>query len=219
MRPTVSEAAEELYAALGSQARGDDEASGGSWLLLHLCHALTLPLQEIQDLAADVVDEDGRVVRPGWSVLLDVDEVPSRYLGFVAQLVGVRLAPGLDEESQRVRVRSAAGWGRGTPAAIEAAARQWLTGDRQVTLTERHLGSAYRVRVRVYEAEAIDPDQLGRAIRAAIPAGIIPTIEVIAGWTIAEMEAELDPATIADVETDPTWASVREFERQLPAAP
>ncbi|GAB6901875.1 phage tail protein [Kineosporia succinea] len=211
-RPVVSDVAEELYEALGAQTVGDEQR----WILLHLCHAVTLSLQATQDLAADVVDEAGDIVRHGWSPLLDVDAVPLPYLGFLAQLVGVELAPGLDDASQRLRVRSALGWQRGTPASIVAAAQQWLTGGRQVQLTERHLGSAYRVRVRVYEAEATDVAQLNRSIRAAIPAGVIPTVDVLAGWTIDEMETALSGQTIAGLEADTTWPTVRDFEYQLP---
>lgn len=214
MRPIVSDAAEELYEALGAQAAGDNEADGGSWALLKLCHAVTLPIQAVNDLAADVVDADGEVVRPGWQLLLDVDHVPLPYLGFLGQMVGVALAPGLDEESQRLRVRSALGWQRGTPAAIVAAARQWMTGERRVMLTERHMGSAYRIQASVYEAEAVDVDQLYRALRAAVPAGIILTLAVEIGWTIAQMEAGTVGDTIANLEA--AYATVSDFERETP---
>lgn len=203
-RPAVSDVAEELYAALGATTVGDEQ----QWLLLQLCEALTQPLALVDDLASDTGDG------AGWSALLDVDRCPPAFLGYLAQFVGATLAAGLDDTSQRLRIASTQGWQRGTPAAIVAAAKQWLGGNRTVQLTERYLGSAYKIRIRVYEAEATDTVQLALAIAAAVPAGILATVEPIAGWTVAEMETETVAEDIAYIEA--TWATVADFEHELP---
>lgn len=204
-RPVVSDAAERLYAALGATTVGDDT----NWLLLQLCEAVTQPLAVVDTLAADTVDG------VGWSSVLDLTRAPAYALGWLAQFVGVRTLPGLDDAAQRLRIAGTEGWRRGTPAAIEAAAKQWLTGTQLVTLTERS-SSAYTIEITVYTAQATDPDQLQRAIEAAIPAGIIATVNIIAGWTVAEFEADYSGQTVADVESDFTGMDIDDFERTLP---
>ena len=190
--PAVSDLADELYRALGATTAGDEQG----WILLHLCQALTLHLQEIQDLAGDAVEH------PGWSSLLDVERAPAKALGYLAQFVGVQLAPGLDDASQRLRIASAEGWGRGTPAAVRSAAQQWLTGDRHLFMTERADGSAYRLRMAFYATEVVDADQLQRAVAAAIPAGVVLDLVILPGWTYTQLAGAYSAKTYAQLASD-----------------
>ena len=113
--------AEEMYAALGP-ITSEDPALG--WPLLRFINAMAIRPQATDDLVRD--SDEG----PGWSGVVDLDRAPVNALPWLAQFVGVELLPGLDDESQRLRIRETAGFRRGTRAAIEGAARQFLTGSR-----------------------------------------------------------------------------------------
>lgn len=206
-RPTVTDTAERLYAALGPMQEGD-EAHG--WPLLRLCDALTQPLAEVEALAADTDTQ------AGWGPIFDVDAAPEKALPWLGMLVGARLAPALTVDQQRAVIRSAPGQRRGTVAAIKDAARVWLTGAQQVTVTERVGGDAYAVQVSVYEAQAIDVTQLEASIRAAMPAGLNLTLTVLSGRTVTEFESDFSGQTVTAVETYYSGVTILDVERELP---
>lgn len=134
----------------------------------------------------------------GWVWLLDPERTPAPWLPWLAQYRGVRLREGLDDASQRLRVREAAGQRRGTAAAVRAAARQLLTGDRRVELTERADGDPYRLAVATYTAQTPDPDAVEAALRAEKPAGLVLVYEVRDGATYAQL-AEMYPISYAEL--------------------
>lgn len=205
-RPVVSAVADRVYTALtpfGEQ----DEAYG--WPLLRFCDALTAAAAGVEALAADTD------AAAGWSGLLDADVCPPQGLAVLGQMVGVQVPPGADAVTARALVKARGGWGRGTPAAIIAAARLTLTGGKHVTLTERD-GSAYRVRVTVYTAEIPDLGALTAAFNAALPAGIVGTVEVLTGWTIAQGETFFTGQTVAQAETYFAGQTVATAEQHLP---
>ena len=203
MNPT----AQRIYDALGPMSAGD--ATNG-WVLAHLCQAITAALWDVESLSADT---DTHV---GWGPLLDVTQAPAKVLPWLGQLVGAVVTPGLSEAQARALVASAPGRTRGTPEAIRAAARLWLTGAQTVTVTERAGGDAYAVRVTVYEAEVVDTAQLTAAVQASIPAGLSLDLVISEGWTYDALEARYTADTYGDVET--IWAGLTytEFERELP---
>lgn len=125
-------------------------------------------LQPVNDIIRDDPDTDA----PGWSQALDVDRAPSEWLGWLAQFAGVRLQPGLDDASQRARIKSTDGFRRGSPGSIVGAAQQYLIGDKTVFLVERH-GSPYRLTVTTVAGETPDAAAVARAIKAQKPAGIV----------------------------------------------
>lgn len=188
-RPVVSEAAERLYADLGPWREGDD-ARG--YPLLSFCEALVGGLQDIESIIRDT--DDG----PGWSAIMDPDRAPVEYLGWLGQFIGVRTLVGLDEASQRLRLKEASGMRRGTVAALEGAARQWLTGSRQVIIIERD-GSPYRLTVRTYIAETPDQARVVAALQAEKPAGLVLTYQAVSGATYAQLSAYR--ATYASLDT------------------
>lgn len=88
-----------------------------------------------------------------WSGIVDVNRAPYKALPWLGQLVGVDTPNIVTGESSlahesRIRelVRATPGFKRGSPAAIEAAVSQYLTGTKTVIVRERN-GSAYQLQV------------------------------------------------------------------------
>jgi hypothetical protein len=157
-----------------------DESLG--WPLLAYVSGLALPSEEVADLAE--TGDNGEV---GWSVILDIDRIPDKGIGWLAQLIGVRLNPELDATEQRLRVKETDGWKRGTLGAIAGAAHQYLTGGTHVIIRERFdpsdpdVDHAYHLQVITYTAETPDSAKVLAALLAQKPAGIILHYEVIDG--------------------------------------
>ena len=204
-RPVVSDTAERLYTALGPLPQGD-EAQG--WPLLRFCGVVTGPVAEVDGLASDT---DTQV---GWGPLLDVSLAPTKALPWLGQFVGAVVPEGMPDADARTLIEHAPGLKRGTPAAIVAATRLYLSGSGLVTLTERVGGDAYAVDVAVFGAQVTDLPALTAAVQATLPAGMLLTVTVASGWTIADMEARYVAGTVADVEAD--FATIHLFESELP---
>lgn len=181
IRPDVVELTERTYAALGGGlTHGDDE----DWLLLSLIDGVTRQHTSVA-VAADTPEG------PGWSALLDVDRAPSYALGYLGQFRGVTLDGNLDDASQRLRILETAGSKRGSPGAILGAARQYLTGNRNVILEER-TPTAYSYRVSTYLGETPDPAAVEAALVAQKPAGLLLDYVVIEGVTIDDLLGTID---------------------------
>lgn len=206
-RPTVSDAAERLYVALGPLTRGDDRHG---WVLLNLCAALAAPLADVEDFASDTD------THPGWGRMLDPRVAPARALPWLGQLVGAVVPAGSSESVARELVQANPTWQRGTPAALTAAVRAVLTGSRTVLLTERYTGSAYQVRVSTYAAETSDLAAVTAAVNAALPAGLVATVTVLTGWSVAQAEAAFAGQTVADFETAYAAHDVAYVEQIVP---
>lgn len=164
---------ERVLAALGP---GIADRAGP--LLPALVRVLT---SELDDVAAVTVDDPR-----GPAVLYDLDASPRP--GFLGQYVGVPFDTTLSRAQQIARVRSR-GQTRGTPRALDAAARGTLTPvgalPAVVELVERD-GSAYRVRVRTYAAETPDPAATKAALLAAKPVGLVLIHELLSGWSFGD---------------------------------
>lgn len=205
--PTLTHTGQRLYDALAPFAY-DDENQG--WVLAYYCQALAAQIDEVADLTRDTDDGD-----PGYAGLFDLDTIAEDYLPYVGQFIGVQIPGNLTDDAKRLRIRETDGFKRGTPSAIKGAARQYLTGDKQVFLVERH-GGAYRLTVTTYEDEtplhiyddlpddfATYDDVLGayptyddlyaaatfiqRSIAPLVPAGIIFDHQVINPGTFDEV--------------------------------
>lgn len=155
-------AGDELYAAL-EPLHLDDQARG--YPLRSLCRSIGYMLQPVDDLARDT--DQG----PGWTRVLNADLAPREALPWLGQFLGVRVSAGAPAPVQRVEIKTAAGFRRGSVRAIREAAQAWLEGERRVLIRERD-GSAYRLVVITYEAETPYPHAVEAAIRAQKPAGI-----------------------------------------------
>lgn len=98
--------------------------------------AIGVMFQEVEDLARDDIVSSPVLsskpglskpkVHPGWSILLDVDRIPDKGLGYLGQFVGVGLDPQLSSTKQRERIRRVEGWHKGQPNSIIQAAYQYL---------------------------------------------------------------------------------------------
>ena len=182
----------------------DDYAHG--WAHAHLCEALA----RIYERVGAIYDpEEGLPGAP----LLDVDTCPDWALPWLAQLVGVVLPPGANAEQQRGLIRDVAGWQRGTPAALRAAAGYWLTGDKTVYFRERDPSGSdppYTLEVVTIEGETPDPAAVEAALLRQKPGGIVLTYRTIVGWDYQELSTTgPDPySTLAT--TYSTYAELRE---------
>ncbi len=185
VRPTVSDITEELYSACGYWATRDTEDE--VWPLLEVAESIGGRLQPVEDVIRDTEDDD-----PGWSVVVDVTRAPLSWLPWLAQFGGVRIPQAMSEADQRAYIQTAPSQRRGSPGAIEEAAKLSLTGTKQVYMTERH-GNAYRLTIVTLASETPDPDQLLADILLQKPAGIVLTVTQSVGG---------DYLTLRDIHTD-----------------
>jgi hypothetical protein len=177
-QPVVSPLSQEIYDALLHLARRPHNDADYSWAALRLVAAVPEQVADLDDLASD-----GATGLPGWSRLLDIDLAPAWALSWLAQLVGASCIDGLSVADQRMCIRDASGRRRGTVAAMRTAAQATLTGGRQVLITERYQGFAYRLRVQTYSAETPNSTVTRAAIVSQKPAGLVLTYDVLLGPT------------------------------------
>lgn len=186
VRPVVTDATEAFYSELGPWMRADFD----TWDLLTLSEAFANGLQPLWEVINDQDDA------PGWSQVLDIDRVPTDWIPWLGQFVGVRYRAGLPDSEQRLRVRETDGFRRGSPGAIKGAARQYLTGAGTVYLLERH-GSPYRYTVTTLSSETPDPDAVLSALGEQKPGGLIMFHSVVTGGDFNTLrDTHVDFATI-----------------------
>lgn len=178
-RPTVGNVAELLYEAVAPLAYADEE---NDWALLKICEAVGTMLETVYNWA--IPDED---VRPGWSVLLDLDDAPEEALAWLAQFKGVRLPDGITASEARTRIANADGFDRGTIASMRELVSPLLTGTKTIHVRERYsiydptVDSAYHIQVRTLTDETPDSDAVLAVLEAWKPAGLILNYQTVAG--------------------------------------
>lgn len=197
MRPDVAAFTEEVYEALSPLQFAEGETD---YALLKFLESFGSQQQPVEDLARDKADGT-----PGWSSILDVDNGPPIAFGFMAMFVGVQLRSGLDDASQRDRIRSTDGQARGTLDALRGAARQYLTGNKNVVIRERD-GSAYRLSVITYTSQTPNPSQVLDALLEQKPGGIILNYEVLTGWDYQQVVTNYAGRHYTDLVSD--WAGL-----------
>lgn len=181
-RPVVGSFAEAVYAQLFPYTSQDEKL--GWPLLIYLGAICDSAFQIVDDLGRD----SGGVV--GWGKLLDPTTCPDYALPWLGQLVGVDVDQTLSVPNQRLQIQSVAGWSRGTPASIIAAAQAYLSGTKFVSLQERFSGNAYWLGINTHTAETpADTTAMIAAITAVKPAGIILFLNVTPGQTFGAMLA------------------------------
>lgn len=163
---------QEIYDALAPMH--GERWSGDPAPLLALANAIGGMLAPLDDLIRSTP------AGPAWSALADSDRIPAEALPWLGQFVGVRVTRGSDPATQRAEILRAAGWGRGTPAAMVAAAQATLTGGQIVVFRERH-ESPYRVRVITYTSQTPTPATTAAELLAQKPAGILLAHAVLDG--------------------------------------
>lgn len=188
-RPVVGSVAEALYARMAPVA-DQDEALG--WPLLNFIGAVCDNyLQDIDDLASD------HATYNGWGGILSADLAPTYALGWLAQLVGVRLNPSLSTADNILLIKQPIGFQRGSPGAIIAAILPFLTGTKHVVLTERYTGDAYKVLVNTLTGEVPDSAKMQAAALSQKPAGILMTFTAQVGQTYLQLRTAKATYTIA----------------------
>jgi hypothetical protein len=88
--------------------------------------------QEIEDLAADT--PEGEV---GWSILMDVNRIPTKGLDWLAQFIGITVNHDDSDEGMRQQLRGHDRWGRGSPLSIIGPAYHWIPAGSQMYMQER----------------------------------------------------------------------------------
>lgn len=171
--PALTFTGEALYEALAPLA-AEDEDHG--YALAHYSGAQATMLDQVADWSRD--QDDGT---PGWAILMDPDRCPPEALDWLAQFVGVRFPFAMDPATKRARIKSTDGFKRGTPAAVRAAAQQFLTGSKTVYMTERWGGNAYAVRIATLASETPNPTLVTAALMDQKPGGILLTYQTVTG--------------------------------------
>jgi hypothetical protein len=197
MRPTVSDATEQLYASLGPLTL-EDEAH--DWHLLKFVDSL------VSVLYADIFDLVTDKTRIGWADAFDPDTVPSWALRWLGQFVGVEPPQGTTDEKIREMLHTLPNFDRGTLASITSAAQLHLTGSKTVTITERD-PDAYSLYIRVYNAQL---ESTCNAVLAEIlkqkPAGIVLDFACVDGQNYNQLRDGDGGRTYDEVQaTYPTY--------------
>jgi hypothetical protein len=173
----------------------------------HLCEAIGLMLQQV----AEIYDPPDPL--PPGAPLLDPELCPDWALPWLAQLVGVHLPPSFTPDQQRTYISSVAGWRRGTPEALRAAARAFLSDpEATVYFNERLANDPYRLGVVTLASQTPDPALVQAAILAQKPGGIVLDYASITGQTYRSVRAEVDSYR----EARSTWSSYRDMRDHLP---
>lgn len=182
-----------------------DDASYG-FAHAYLSEALSRPYLEVQE----IFDPEGDV--PPVAPLLDIDLCPDWALPWLAQLIGAAIPVGMPPDTARELIRNVAGFRRGTPAAITAAASFFLTGSKTVFFNERFANDAYRLGIVTLAVETPNPAQVQAAILAQKPGGILLSYSAIAGQTYRAVLTEVD--SYREMRSD--WATYRDVRDHLP---
>lgn len=172
MAPTLSALGARLQERTEPLAPTD---SDHGWVHAHLCEAIMVMLAEV----ADIYDPADPL--PPAAPLLDPELAPDWALPWVGQLVGVYVPPSATPEQARQLITSVAGWKRGTPAALRAAAQMFLSGNQTVIFRERDSGDPYRLEVVTLTGETPSPAATQAALLAQKPAGIVLSYRTVEG--------------------------------------
>jgi hypothetical protein len=188
--PTLDSFAQDLYESIEPLAYADAD---NNYALAEYCVAIGEMFQIVEDLGRDQIIDD--VQYPGWSVIMDIDRAPTDALGWLAQFVGVRTRTGLNDKDQRDRIKSTAGWSRGTVSALQGAISTYLTGTKTFVFRERYdrdnptIDAPYYLDIVTYTAETPNPAAALQALMAQKPAGIILRYVVLGGQDYAAIKS------------------------------
>ena len=128
-------------------------------------------------------------IRPGWGLMFDVDNVPSKWLPWLGQFSGTSIDPALNDNAARAIVAARAGFTRGRPSTITNIAKGYLTGTQYVLLEERYNGDPYTYSVIVQTDQVTDAAQLNAALTAAKPAGLNFNLYIVDVLVYSELQA------------------------------
>lgn len=198
--PVTSQAAVELYAALTPTMTGQDKTLG--WPLAIFCAAAATMLDPVNALCRDTTSG------PGWSQVLDPTRAPTAALPWLGQFVGVAVDPTASDAAQRAQLSAEAGFGRGTLAAITAAAQAYLSGAQAVQVIERVNGDPYALEVIVFGYQVIGTSYARLSDAYTLYADLGAAFSTYAGYTAgdADLTAALQAAKPAGLNLTVTFA-------------
>lgn len=204
--PVLTAAAQRLFGQFAPVGY-DDTANGDA--LAWLCQAYATAFNQLYDVQ---VDEP-----VPWAKLMDADTCPVWALEWLAQFNGVTLASESTEAQKRAAITSLGGQQRGNLTVLRATAQQYLSGNKSVTVLERD-SSPYHLTVVTYESEtpvaAATRTEIGNALQAQKPAGLVLVYRVDPGWSVGEVETSIY-TTVASIEA--AFATVQAVESKIPS--
>jgi hypothetical protein len=175
---TTGSAIDELYEVVEPFQRLDAQVG---YHLLKYITSIAGMLQEIENYSRD------HGTTPGWADFVTVAGTPEKALPWLGQFVGVKIPDNLTLAQERALVSDKAGFRRGSPAAMRAAAQLFLTGTKTVNLYERDT-SAYHLTVQTYVSETPDSAKVLAALISQKPAGIVMVYITTGGQTYQQLK-------------------------------
>jgi hypothetical protein len=165
-----------------------------------LAHAISLPGEFYEAFVRETT---------GYSAhgrLMDPDTSPVGALAWLGQFAGVSFLPSDTEATQRSRVKTAAGFYRGTPQAMLDEVKPTLTGTQYASVLQQVSGNRWAMSLITLSTETPDPTATITAALRQKPAGIALTHVVTTGpivdqgtRTIDAAANTIDSATLADI--------------------
>lgn len=154
---------------------------------------------------------DDVVRADGWRRMVDPGRTDPGWLPWLGLWVGVRVDGLASVGLQRAQVVGRSGAGRGTAAALVAAVRETLSGDRSVLVVERADDDVALVRVTLLASEVESEVASEVAVRSVLPAGLLLDLQVVSTQTYAELAAEF--GTYAGLAAEfGTYADVKRWD-------
>jgi hypothetical protein len=202
-KPVLSDSGERLYNQLAPTFFREDEKYGWAGALY------LSALARMKDDAATVVQPTS--TKPPYAILFDVENVPAKWLPWLAQFVGVDLTKSPDTATSRSWIKSPIGYQRGTTAAMRLAGQSTLTGTKTLFFYTRYGGAPFAIKAASLESETASSTATKEAIESMMPAWCILAFETVKGGTLALLEAshaklsevEATHATTEDAELHP----------------
>lgn len=205
---------EPVHTPIGARLRERTQPLAPNDATFGFAHAyLTEAIGRLSQQAQEVADPEGDA--PPLSTLLNPDTCPDWALPWLAQFVGIKLPAGLTPADARAIIHDVAGFSRGTPAALRAAAQLYLTGNKEVFFRERDGGDPYRLEV-VTQANEVPPSDRGE------PTNLVtnPSAELTASFGLSTSPATtpVNLATNPSGELTPTFTTLAASSAGQPAA-
>jgi Phage tail protein (Tail_P2_I) len=202
-KPALTESGERLYTQLAPTFFREDERYG--WAGAIFCSALA----GMKDAAAEIVQPSD--TKPGFAILFDVENVPSKWLRWLAQFVGVDLTTSPNDATSRAWIKAPINYQRGTTAAMELAGKATLTGTKTMYFYVR-FGAPFTIKAATLESETPNPTATREAIESMMAAwNVLEYVVVKAGsYSLIEAahalysESEAAHTTYEDLELNPS---------------
>lgn len=176
----------ELYESAAPLAYADPE---NGYALLTTCDAVGTMAAELETLTRQ--DDEGN---DPWSIIMDADRAPGKWLPYIAQFPGQTIPVGTDEATAREMIKSPSNQERGGVDKMVYEAKLTLTGTKYVRVIERD-GDEDTISFFVRTSECVDEDATRDSILAVKPAGLLLNLVVSESPVIDELIGSIDSQT------------------------